>query len=90
MRFLLIVVILLAGCCSCPHASDVARNAIAVNAGHMADDALPQEAREIATDNHDLWWAVINHLDGDPLTEDVLARKKAREESTVAAVGSAQ
>jgi len=80
----------LAGCCSCPHAVTTAKGMISTLKGDMNDDSLPIEAREIATDDHDAFWAIVNHLDDTPLPEDVAARKAVRDEAKKAAAGGGQ
>lgn len=72
----------LTGCCCVPpqEAVDLIEDAIAVNAGHMADphDELPSEAKEIARDNHDAWQQVRYALTGEQVDPDVAARRNAR------------
>ena len=77
------LVLALAGCCLSPHTDQVMAidRAIAANTGHMADEALPKEAREVAQDNHDVFWQVrIGLADDKELPADVQARKEAREQ----------
>jgi len=82
-RFVLVLVLvgLLAGCCLSPHADQVMAidRAISANKGHMADEGLPAEAREIAQDNHDVFWQVrIGLTDDKELPADVRARADDR------------
>ena len=82
-RNIVLVIVLALGVVGCrgltPSAESALRDGIAANKGHMADDGLPAEAREIATDDHDLYWAVLYHQGVvDELPEDVQDRKDAR------------
>ncbi|KKL22076.1 hypothetical protein LCGC14_2439040 [marine sediment metagenome] len=74
------LVLALVGCRGLtPSAESALRDGISVNKKHMVDTDLPQEAREIATDDHDLFWAVLYHQGVvEVLPEDVRARKEAR------------
>jgi len=81
MRYLLtfLAVFLLLGCCTGhPDVEGAIKDGIAVNRGHMADEALPEPAHIIAQDNHDFLWQILHGLTGDPLPEDVKARMEAR------------
>ncbi len=80
-RFITVCVLVLAmtGCCSGPDVQEALQDGIAANAGHMNDQDLPQEAREIAMDNHDLLWDIRFRTGGvDELPADVRERKDAR------------
>ncbi len=86
MKKLLLVLVLslfLVGCKGLtPTAEKVLRDGISVNKGHMNDKKLPQEARLIAQDNHDLGWALLFHQGvEETLPEDVRARKDARDKA---------
>lgn len=82
MRYyvLVLVVVLFAGCCSHPTEEKALLDAIAVNKGHMADEALPSEARAVAQDNYDFDWQVLYSLTGKEMPADVKARMDARKE----------
>lgn len=69
---------LLSGCCSHPAAITALDRAIAANKGHMADEQLPQEARDIAQDNYDLANQVKFNLDGTAVPADTAQRAAAR------------
>jgi hypothetical protein len=73
-----LIIIAFAGCCSHPAAITALDRGIAGNSGHMADMRLPQEARDIATDAHDVFQQVRFNLNGTPVSADVQARKDAR------------
>lgn len=80
-RMILALVVTLAGV-GCSIGGDTRRvieEGIAVNANHMQRETLPREAREVATDNHDLLWSIL-YREGvvDELPEDVRARKAER------------
>ena len=52
MRYALIFVFLLTGCCGLSeHDRALIATGIAVNTGHAQDESLPIQAREIAQDN---------------------------------------
>lgn len=52
MRYLLALSLLLTGCCGLSeHDRALIATGIAVNRGHAADESLPAQAREIASDN---------------------------------------
>jgi hypothetical protein len=69
---------LLSGCCSHPGAIQSLDRTIAANKGHMADEGLPQEARDIAQDNYDAANQVKFNLDGTELPADTAQREAAR------------
>lgn len=49
---ILTLTLLLAGCCGLSeHDRELIATGVAVNEGHAADESLPQQAREIASDN---------------------------------------
>jgi predicted secreted protein len=79
----LTLTLLAVGCVS-PAAVSALKRGIAANKGHMADESLPQEAREIATDNYDLDNQILYNLCGDEMPEDTKARMKAREDAKAA------
>jgi len=89
--FSLVLVLVLAGCYGLPPATENAvRDVIAADAGHMADESLPQSTREVAQDNHDALWQVLYGAGTiDELPADVRARMDARA-ATIAEVGSAE
>lgn len=89
--FVLALLFTLAGCCGLNgQAEQAARDGIAVNAGHMRDMSLPEEAREVATDNHDYLWDIL-YYEGceEKLPDDVRARKNARDARAAAAKAKA-
>lgn len=57
-----------------PESVRLIRASIAVNAGHMADEALPIEARLIAQDNFDDLEVLLYQLAGDPVDPSTAAR----------------
>ena len=75
------VLLLSAGCCSHDAAVKALDRGIAATDGHMADESLPQEAREIATDSHDVFHQVKFNLTGEKVPDDVQARADARKPS---------
>ena len=52
------------GCCTDDIAARHARASYEVNAAHEKDEALPEEARAIASDNADAWAAQVYILEG--------------------------
>ena len=78
--FIAILCVLLSGCYGLPPATESAvRDSIAADKGHMADSALPDEAREIAQDNHDVLWGILYGAGcEDALPKDVRERMEAR------------
>lgn len=76
----LIIVLALAGCTIGGDTRKAIEDGISQNAGHMRDQGLPQEAREIATDNHDLLYGVL-YREGviDELPAEVRERKAKRD-----------
>ena len=77
---------LLSGCCTHPVAIQALDRAISSNKGHMADEGLPQEAREIAQDNYDFANQVKFNLDATPLPADTAQRATARKADAEAVV----
>lgn len=80
-RFIFVVILaLLSGCCVGGDTRKLIEDNIAINAGHMRDDGLPKQAREIATANHDALWAIL-YREGcvDDVPAEVRERKQARE-----------
>jgi hypothetical protein len=75
---------LLSGCCSHPAAIQSLDRTIAANKGHMADEKLPQEARDIAQDNYDAANQVKFNLDGTEVPADTAQRAAARAEDASA------
>ena len=75
-----ILVSLLAGCVS-PAAVSALKDGISVNKGHMEDDSLPQEARDIGMDNYDWGNQILFNLCGDELPDDTAAREAARKKA---------
>ena len=74
------VVLVLAGCCmGHPVVEKALDDAISANKGHMADEALPEEAHLVAQDNYDFVWSIKFNLTGEALPEDVAARKAERD-----------
>jgi hypothetical protein len=74
-----VLVLTMVGCTLGGDTRKVIQDGIAENQGHMNDASLPEEARLVATDNHDLLWAVL-YREGvvDELPADVRARSDAR------------
>jgi hypothetical protein len=54
----------LSACCTDDIAARHARASYEVNAAHEKDEALPEEARLIASDNADAWAAQVYILEG--------------------------
>jgi len=68
----------MAGCCCNPAAMRTIDRGISSNKGHMVDSGLPQQARDIAQDNYDVFNQVKFNLDGTRLPDDTAARAAAR------------
>lgn len=71
------------GCVS-PAAITALDRGIAANKGHMNDESLPQEAREIGQDNYDWGNQLKFNLCGTELPEDTAARAQARADAKAA------
>ena len=88
-RSLLAVIILcgtasLIGCGLSPESESAIKESIAANAGHVRDDKLPEEARLIALDSHDLGYAILFNVGSiSEIPSDVRARSEARKKDGV-------
>ncbi len=72
--------LVLSGCYAAPPpAISTIKDMVSTNAGHMADESLPEEARLVAQDNHDALHQLRYLLDGTQVPEDVDSRSKARQ-----------
>lgn len=83
-RFFVLSVCLLVsiGCGLSPESESAIKDAIAINAGHVRDTTLPESARMVALDNHDLLISVLyNEGSIAEIPSDVRARKDARDAS---------
>jgi len=79
IAIVLLCVTALVGCGLSPETEKVVKDSIAINASYSRDEALPQQARFIALDNHDLLWAILyNEGSVSEVPSDVQARKDAR------------
>ena len=90
-RILLLFALIVApGCCTHDAAIVSINRGIAGNAGHMEDVKLPQEARDIATDSHDVFHQIKFALEGTKVPAAVQARKDARDAAKKAAEGGGE
>ena len=65
MRILVFMLTLLCSSCIPQQAIRQAEQNVSLNSAHASDGSLPEEARQIATDNADAWEAQLYLLDSD-------------------------
>ena len=65
MRTLVFMLTLLCSSCIPQQAIRQAEQNVILNRAHAADGSLPEEARQVATDNADAWEAQLYLLDSD-------------------------
>lgn len=81
---LILLILLVVGCGLSAKTESKIKEAIAINAGHVKDESLPQAARLVALDNHDLLWSVLyNEGSISEMPSGVRTRDEARKKDGV-------